>query len=267
MSIRFVVVALATSVILPISAASAAVPTKEVAEAKKSPVADPAAAFALMNKMMERLFPAGPEPEPARLAIARQTTFAMFPKGTYGEAISSFAEGMADRVMSMSEADLAAMMPPAPALAADKKDAKGKTKAEAAKPKAPPSNEPLRVALARKDPQFDAKYAAGKAYVKTMIVKVGDVMEPKFREGMARSMARKFDAAQLAEINRFLATPTGAAYGRQMIGMWFEPDVMRSTFDAMPDLVKLMPDLMKDATALEAITNGGGGKKPAAKAD
>jgi hypothetical protein len=68
---------------------------------------------------------------------------------------------------------------------------------------------------------------------------------------MARSMASRFDAQQMAEIQRFLATPTGAAYGRQMVGLWFEPEVMRGAFQAFPDLMKMMPDLMKDAAAFE----------------
>ena len=67
-----------------------------------------------------------------------------------------------------------------------------------------------------------------------MIVKFGDAVEPKFREGMSRALARKFDARQLAEIQTFLATPTGAAYGREMVGLWFEPEVMREFLRAVP---------------------------------
>lgn len=84
-----------------------------------------------------------------------------------------------------------------------------------------------------------------------MFVKVGDVTEPRFREGMARTLARKFDARQLAEIQAFLATPTGAAYGRQMVGLWFEPEVMLATFQAFPDIMALMPDLMKEGAAFD----------------
>ena len=82
--------------------------------------------------------------------------------------------------------------------------------------------------------------------------KVGEVAEPRFREGMARSMARRFDAQQLGEIQRFLATPTGAAYGRQMMGLWFDPEVMRGAYQSLPEMMKLMPDMMKDAASLEA---------------
>lgn len=242
MSLR-ILLAAAAFVILPASAQAA--PTKPApapsALAKKAlakPEIDPAQAFAMMNKMFDKLFPAGPEPDPARLAAARELSFKSFPKGAYGEAMSGFVDGMAERVLSMSEADFAEMIPPTP-------PKKGE------KAKAPPSQLPLRQALAAKDPMFDAKVAAGKAFARTMFVKFGDVMEPKFREGMARAMARRFDAAQIAEIDAFLATPTGAAFGRQMIGMWFEPDVMRGTFQAFPEMLKMMPGLMQDAAAVE----------------
>ena len=106
--------------------------------------------------------------------------------------------------------------------------------------------------LAKKESNFDAKLAAVRAFAGTMFVKFGDVAEPKFLEGISRSLARKFDARQLGEIQAFLATPTGAAYGREMVGLWFEPDVMRSSFEILPEMMKVMPGLTKDAAALDA---------------
>lgn len=238
MRLKFLLAATALSVALVPNAASAA-PAKTVAtkKAPAKPEMDPVQAMAMMTKMFDRFFPAGPEPDPARLAVAREATMQMFPKGAYAEAMNGFVDRMADQVLSMSEADFADIVPQT-----GKKDPKAK----------PPSTMPLREMLAQKEPNFDAKLAAGKAFAKTMFVKFGDVAEPKFREGMARSMARKFDAQQMAEIRAFLATPTGAAYGRQMIGMWFEPDVLRGSFQAFPEMMKLMPDLMKDAAAFDA---------------
>lgn len=234
---RFLLAAAAIALV-PVTAHAS--PTKvepRKVETPAKPPVDPMQAMAMMTKMFDRLFPAGPAPEPARLVAARDMTMKMFPKGAYGEAMSGFVDRMADQVLSMSEADFAEMLPPS----APKKGEKAKV----------PSKTPLRTMLAEKEPNFDAKLAAGKVFAKTMFVKFGDVAEPKFREGMARSLARKFDAAQMAEINAFLATPTGAAYGKQMLGIWFEPDVMRGTFQAFPDMMKLMPDLMKDAAAFD----------------
>lgn len=212
-------------------------PVLAAAPAKAKRSTDPMEAVAGMMKIMDRIFPAGPEPEPARLAIARDATIRMFPKGAYAQAMNSFVDRTVDHVLSMSEADIADLAPP------------GK---KSAKPSKPPSTEPLRLTLTRKDPNFDAKLAAGKAFAQVMFTKVADVAEPRFREGMARSLARKFDARQLGEIQAFMATPTGAAYGRQMIGLWFEPDVIRGTFEAFPEIMRLMPELAKDGAAFQA---------------
>ena len=249
-----VLIALAAAAATPTTASARpvtpmAAATAPAAKDKARP--DPMEVFAVMMKVMDKFYPAGPEPEPARLATAREMTFTMFPKGTYGQAMSKFVDTTSERVLDMSEADFVAMFP-------ETKPAKGK-KAKV------PSTEPLRLQLAKDDPMFDAKKAAMKAFAGTMLVKVGDIFEPRFREGMARGLARKFDAAQLAEIRAFLATPTGAAYGREMIGVWFAPDVMRATFEAMPDLMKLAPDLMKDGAAFDAQMKAFGKPAPATK--
>jgi hypothetical protein len=233
--------ALALATVTVPSAVYAETPTTKAAPAKGAAKPNAQEAMALVTKFFDKLFPAGPEPDPVRLAAARQASFAMFPQGAYAEAVNGFTEKMADHVLNMSEADLADLAPPT---------AKGKNK-KAATPSKPPSTEPLRLVLAKKDPMFDAKLAAGKAFAKTMIVKFGDVAEPKFREGLARTVARRFDAQQIADIQRFVATPTGAAYGRHMMGLWFEPEVMRSTFQAFPDMMKMMPSMMQDAAAFE----------------
>lgn len=250
-----IAVALATIAAAPANQASASKPPAAKAAPKeqtKAPPVDPAQAMAMMTKIFDKLFPAGPEPDPVRLSAARGAAMTMFPKGAYSEAMVGFLDRTANRVLDMSEAELVAMFPE-----------DGKDKGQKKKSKKPPSTEPLRVKLAREEPNFDAKYAAVKAFATTMLTKVGDVAEPKLREGMARTMARKFDNAQIAEINAFLATPTGGKYGREMVGMWFEPDVMRGAFELIPEIIKMMPELAGDAAALDAVMKDG--KKPADK--
>lgn len=245
-------VALATATAAPATKPAASKPPAAKSAPKEdanTPPMDPAQAMAMMTKIFDKLFPAGPEPDPIRLSAARGAAMTMFPKGAYSQAMVGFLDRTANRVLDMSEAEVVAMFPE------DGKD-KGKKKS-----KKPPSTEPLRIKLAREEPNFDAKYAAVKAFATTMLTKIGDVAEPQLREGMARAMARKFDPPQLGEINAFLATPTGARYGREMVGMWFEPDVMRGAFDLFPELVRMMPELAGDAAALDAAMKDG--KKPA----
>lgn len=253
---------LAAMLALPATALAATPPKGSAssgssADARKA-APEPAESIDAMLAILDRFFPAGPEPEPERLALARQVSLTMFPQGAYGEAMNGFLDRTAERVLNMSEADFAALAPKS-----KDKPAKG-SKARALPP---PSTEPLRLSLARKDPAFEAKVAAGKAFAKVMIDRFGAVAEPKFREGMARSLARKFDARQLAEIQAFLATPTGAAFGRQMIGLWFEPDVFRSTFQALPDLVTMLPGMAQEAAALDAKMRSDGKPKPGNRND
>ena len=237
-----VLLALAAGTAAPVADPSIMTPPPVViAKAESKPPVDPMVAMAPMLKLFDKFFPAGPDPDPARLAMARQASMTMFPKGAFGRAMTGFVNRTVDHVLDMSEADFAGLLPPP-------KDKKG---AKNAKPK-PPSTEPLRLMLAKKEPNFDAKLAAMRAFVGTMAVKFGDVAEPKFREGMSRALARKFDSRQLGEIQAFLATPTGAAYGREMVGLWFEPDVMRGSFEMLPEMIKIMPSLSKDAAALDA---------------
>lgn len=205
---------------------------------EKSPPVDPMAAMAMMTKIMDKFFPAGPEPDPVRLAAARGAIQTMFPNGAYSKAMTGFVDKMIDNGLNMSEADFAEFAPAA-------KPKKGK-KAK------PPSTIPFRQELAGKDPNFDAKLAAVRAFMGQTMIKLGAAAEPALRDGMARSIARKFDVAQIAEINAFLATPTGQAYGREMVGLWFEPDVMRGAFATFPEMMRMMPDMMKDFTAFES---------------
>ena len=216
---------------------------------EKAPPVDPMAAMAMMTKMMDKFFPAGPAPDPVRLTAARGAVQTMLPDGAYATAMTGFVDKMIEHGLNMSEADFAEF-------AAAAKPVKGK------KVK-PPSTIPFRQDLAAKDPKFDAKLAAVRAFMGKTMDKLGALAEPALRDGMARSLARKFDLAQIGEINAFLATPTGQIYGREMIGLWFEPDVMRGAMATFPEMMRMMPDMMQDFTKLDAQIKAIG-TKPAA---
>ena len=62
-------------------------------------------------------------------------------------------------------------------------------------------------------------------------------VEPFYREGLARAYAKHFDAAELAEINAFFATPTGNRYAATSMGMYMDPQLMAEIPDMMPVIV------------------------------
>ena len=76
------------------------------------------------------------------------------------------------------------------------------------------------------------------------LVKISAVMEPKLREGLARSMARRFDEKQLRDINAFLATESGRAFAAENMKMWIDPDVMRSIVQSFPHMISAVPGAM-----------------------
>jgi hypothetical protein len=177
---------------------------------------------AMIFQMFDKLFPAGPEPEPERLALSKVSVRGIFPDGSYAGMMDDMLNGMADRVLNMSEADF------------DPKGKDGK----------PPSTVTLRQSLAKDDPAFDERFKIIRRILGEEMVKIGAIIEPKMRDGLARSMARRFDAKQLADLNAFLATDSGRAFGRQSLSMWFDPDVLRGMMASFPELIPVLPSVI-----------------------
>ena len=207
--------------------------------ANASPVAHKAAPKAATMKsvpdmsaifaMFDKLFPPQPDPDPARLALARTTAEAMWPNGAYGTMTTGMMSTIFDRVMQMKASDLPG---------------------EHMKTDAAAGQDPsLHTLATMKDPYFDQRTEAMRAVVREEAGKVSAIIDPRIRDGLARSMARRFDAHQLADINAFFATTSGHALATQYMQMWVDPDMMRSIFTAMPEMMKLMPDMMAKVKA------------------
>ena len=215
---------------LAVAIATPAAAAPEPEQKEQSPVAKAADAFD-MSKLMaaiDKIFPAQPDPQPERLALARVTATGVLPNGTYASMFDEFAAGMIDRLLDLNDQDFA--------LKGDKKK---------------DSSTSLRQELAKDDPYFEERVRIMRRVVNEELIKVSAVVEPKLREGLARSIARRFDAKQLGEINAFLATDSGKAFGNQTMRMWVDPDVMRSWVQSVPDMIAAMPDAM---TRLEKET-------------
>jgi hypothetical protein len=183
--------------------------------------------FAAMLQFMDKLFPPQPDPDPARLALAQTSVQSMWPDGAYGKMMTGFMGSIFDRVMTLKKSDLAAM------------DKAKKTPAATAK-----ADLSLHDAAAAKDPYFDQRMAAIKGAVGEELGKMSAILDPRVRDGLARAMARRFDARQLKDINAFFATPSGQALAGQYMQIWFDPDMLRSMFSSMPEMIKLMPEVM-----------------------
>lgn len=76
--------------------------------------------------------------------------------------------------------------------------------------------------------------------------------QPDMMRAMQRAYARRFTVAQLAEIERFFATPTGRLYMDEGTTIMADPDVaawqqkmLKQQFDRMPEAIRaMMAELM-----------------------
>lgn len=172
-----------------------------------------------MMALFDKLFPAQPDPLPERLALSRVTVKGLFPDGTYARLLDGMMDSFIDRIMDFSEADFGV------------KGKDGK----------PPSKETLRQAALKDDPHFEERMKITERVVMEEMAKLGAIMEPKLREGLARSMARRFDERQLTDINAFLATDSGRAFGSQSMSMWVDADVIRGMIGSFPEIIGALP--------------------------
>jgi hypothetical protein len=214
--------------------ASAATPQDSHAGTMPPPAIEPAGNaaqpksppdFAAIASFVDKLFPPQPAPDPARLAIARTSVQAMWPDGAYSKMMVGLMGGMFDRLMELKSSDLAGFG-----------DKAHKTGANA------PADVSVHDKAAAKDPLFDKRMSAVKQVMTEEMGKISAIIDPRMRDGLARAMARRFDAQQLGEINHFFATPTGQLFAGQYMQLWVDPDTLRSVFASIPELVKLMPE-------------------------
>lgn len=177
-------------------------------------------------KALDRILPPQADPEPARLALARTTMNGFMPAGSYSRMTNVMTDnlmnGVYDRLLSMTGTELsnAIGMPVA---------------------SGPNEAQTLRQQATKNDPLFDARVKAYAAAFKDEMKQTMGIMEPRLREGMARAMARRFDANQLTDLNRFFATDTGRAFGQDMMLIWIDGDVFRGMFASLPDIMRAMP--------------------------
>lgn len=199
---------------------------KDQAQSKTMPDLD----IGHMMAIFDKIFPAQPDPPLARLVLARTSVQGLFPDGTYARMMDGMVQGIADRVLALSEADLGA------------KPEKGKA----------PDTTTLREKLAKDDPAFEERMRIMEQVIGEEFGKMAAIIEPRMRDGLARSMARRFDEKQLADLNAFLATDSGKAFGTQSMAMYIDPDVMRAMMGSFPEMMKAMPEAMERVEAATA---------------
>ena len=179
-----------------------------------------------------------PAVDPQRLALARVTVDALFPIGTSGRMIADMMNGSGmDRMLDLSPPDLG--------IAGDK---------------APKTS--LRAEMKKNDPYFEQRMAILGRVIGEEMTRLAPQIETPLRDGLAESVARRFTVGRLADINRFFATDSGKAFGRELWLLWMDPAVVKGMIGTMPVVMKEMPAVMKKVEAATAYL-----PKPKAPAD
>lgn len=181
-----------------------------------------------------------PEPEPARLELAKVTASKLLPDGAYAKIMDSMFEQMLTPIMNIL-----------PGLTDDQiVTATGASAEDVAA-----LTEEKKAAVTQiLDPQSKERGKRTIEIMKPMISEAMAVIEPAMRTGLSRAYARKFTAPQLTTINGFFATPTGGAFARESFALQADPEVMQATFKALPAIfTSFMGDEAKFKAMFEAL--------------
>lgn len=164
----------------------------------------------------------------ARLAAAQQTVDYIFPTGTYarmmGEVMDKMMDSILDSTMRMPLRDLADV-------SGIETDRIGEGS--------------LAEMMEIYDPAYQERMRLS---TRTMMAEMSTLMsrfEPDIRSGLASAYAKRFNAAQLGDLNRFFATPTGKAYAADSYIIMMSPEVMEKMQAFMPQMMQAMPAIVE----------------------
>ncbi|MEA3062023.1 MAG: hypothetical protein QOJ94_1804 [Sphingomonadales bacterium] len=164
--------------------------------------------------------------DPERMALARQAIDYLWPLGTYRRLIANSMDGIAEMMVGTAlDMKTDDMVPPG------------------ARPRGMPSGT-LREVMAKQDPYFEERMRILYRVMGEEMAPIASHVEPQVREALATIYARRFTAEQLADMNRFFATPSGRAYAADSLTVYTDPEMTRAMAAMMPEMMKAMPAIM-----------------------
>lgn len=182
--------------------------------------------------------PVATAPDPERLALAARISAAIWPNGTYGRIFQGMMggeNGLLDMALDMRPSDFLGAM----AEGADSNASKGKA-APAAKP-----SPTLRESMRAEDPYFEERMRITAKVAGEEMARLAAPIEPKLRDGLTKSIARRFTREQLGPIADFFATEPGKAFAAQSISLFIDKDVILAMISSVPAVIKEVPGIME----------------------
>ncbi|WP_017671776.1 DUF2059 domain-containing protein [Blastomonas sp. AAP53] len=175
--------------------------------------------------------------DPARLAAARPVVEKLWPLGTYRRMMDSVMNGMMQQVMNQMFDMRAGDFAKAAGASEGDADATGdKTLGELA---------------SEADPHFRERTRIATDVMMREMIPLVEKLEPGIRDALATVYARKFSAEQLADMDRFFATPSGQAFAAEFMMTFVNPELMGQMQSFVPELMAAMPAI---AAKVEAAT-------------
>ncbi len=178
--------------------------------------------------------------DPVRLKLAEQTVAKLIPPGTYKkimkDMMDTMAGGLVEQMMGVDAAVVAGMAG---------EEARSETAAAV-------DGKSIGDLAMEKDPQFKERMDIT---MKVMFAEIGDLMsemEPVVRTAMSSIYARKYSARELADMNMFFGTPSGASFAANFMSSFTDKEMIDASFGMMPKMMEAMPAIIKKVEAATA---------------
>lgn len=176
-------------------------------------------------------------PEPARLAAARPVIDRLWPLGTYRRMMDGTMTQLMDAMMNSMFDMKASDMVGGVAGPEATREMGDRTMGELAESADPHFRERMKITT-------DTLFAE--------MLPLMDKFEPAIRDSLTTIYARRFTAAQLADMDRFFATPTGKVYAEQWMMTFVDPEIAKNMAAFVPEFTQAMPAILKKVEAATA---------------
>ena len=103
----------------------------------------------------------------------------------------------------------------------------------------------LRESMIAEDPHFEERMRISAKVAGEELTRLAAPIEPKLRDGLSKSIARRFTSEQLVPIATFFETDAGKAYAAQSLSLFIDKDVILALISSVPTVVKEIPGIME----------------------
>lgn len=176
-----------------------------------------------------------PAPAPERLAVAERVVDRIWPVGTLRRMMESSMSGYAEALTGVEAA-----------IDTGGGDSKAERRAQ----------HEARTGRSLSDSPAGQAGGQSLAEMNAVLLPIFERIEPPMRVAIARIYARRYDVAQLGELEAFFSTPTGSAYAADSLTIMNDPEMVAAMQAATLEIMSAIPQMlgvaMSEGAAAEA---------------